>query len=321
MSQAELSTAGAAPADASGAEGGAIYDTDDIAARFAEGMDEPAGEDDLPEGGGEPAPADDGGAGADPEPAPEYPMPEGWDEAIWQGIAPDARGKIDGMVKAHAQAIAAEKQAQAQARAEQQAFAAQANAQLQQSLQTMKQIVEAEYGGIDWASVAQSDPAAYVQLQQQYAQRMQAIQGIQQNIARQVQAFEQKRAAEVQARMQTEFDAVLPEIKAMVGNGFNGKNYAAELVKYMTEQGMPQEVVNGLTRGYELKLVAKAYAYDKLQQQRQAAAQKVADAPKVQAPRGAAPVESDGRAEKARALLRKNPNSTDAIAALFMATE
>lgn len=86
----------------------------------------------------------------------------------------------------------------------------------------------------------------------------------------------------------------------------------------MQEQGCPAEVINGLTRGYEVKLIAKAMLYDKLMTQRAAAAKKVAEAPKVQAPRGAAPADNS-RVAKARALLNKHPNDTGALAALFEA--
>ena len=45
----------------------------------------------------------------------------------------------------------------------------------------------------------------------------------------------------------------------------------------------------------------------------------MAEAPKIQKPRGAASAENDGRAQKARAMLNKNPNSVDALAAVFEA--
>ena len=111
---------------------------------------------------------------------------------------------------------------------------------------------------------------------------------------------------------------VHPEIRALVGAGFDGRTFASDMAAYMQEQGCPAEVINGLSKAYEVKLVAKAMLYDRLMARRAAAVRKVAEAPKVQEPRGAAPANT-GRAVRARALLNRNPNSTDALAALFEA--
>jgi hypothetical protein len=228
------------------------------------------------------------------------------------------RAKVAEQAQAHAAAIAAEKKAMADLKARQEAFAVQANAQLQQALTTMQQVIEGEFRQVDWNGLAASDPASYVQLQRMYNDRMAAVQGIQQGIARQVQAMQQQRAAEEQQRLHTEFDAVLPEIKAMVGAGFEGKKFAADVAGYMQQAGFPPEAINGISRGHELKTVVKAMLYDKLASQRAKAATKVAEAPKVTAPRGTAKDSSgNDRLKKAMSILSKNPNSTDAIAAVF----
>ena len=205
---------------------GAMYDADEIADAFLA-----AGKDDAP--AAEPEPAQDAPAEAQaadapaegdaPQEAPEPVMPEGWEEALWQAATPEMRAKVAEQAQAHAAAIAAEKKAMADLRAKQEAFAVQANAQLQQALTTMQQVIEGEFRQVDWNGLAASDPASYVQLQRMYNDRMAAVQGIQQGIARQVQAMQQQRAAEEQQRLHTEFDQVLPEIKAMVGAGYDGK--------------------------------------------------------------------------------------------------
>ena len=254
-----------------------------------------------------------------PEESPEVPMPEGWDDAMWQGLAPEVRSAVHAREQAHAQAIAQVQVEQNAARQQQEQFAIAANAQIQQALATMKQIVEGEYGGVDWNGLAQSDPATYIKLQQAYNARMGAIQRIQQGVAQQVKQYEAERAQEAQKSMAAEFAQVQPEIKALIGAGFDGKTFAADMARYMAEQGCPAQVINGLSKGYEVKLVAKAMLYDRLMTQRAAAVRKVAEAPKVQAPRGAVPADNS-RAAKARALLNKDPNSTDALASLFEAT-
>lgn len=57
--------------------------------------------------------------------------------------------------------------------------------------------------------------------------------------------------------------------------------------------------------------------YDRIQEARATAAKKTAAAPKIQSPAGAAADGSGDRATKARALLLKNPDSTDALASYF----
>ena len=314
--------AGAESGDPSG-----VYDVDSIADLL---VGEDGGEDaeEQAEGEGvdnevdaaaeEPA---EGEAGEDPQPdtVPEVPMPEGWDDTMWQGLSPDVRSAVHAREQAHAQAIAQVQAEQQAAKQQQEQFAIAANAQIQQALATMRQIVEGEYGSVDWNGLAKADPATYIRLQQAYNARMGAIQRVQQGVAQQVKQYEAERAAEAQKSMAAEFATVQPEIKALMGAGFDGKAFAADMAQYMASQGCPAQVINGLSKGYEVKLIAKAMLYDKLMTQRAAAAKKVAEAPKVQAPRGAVPADTS-RAAKARALLHKNPNSTDALAALFEAT-
>ena len=301
-----------------------VYDVDSIVDMFS-GSGEDAGEVDAQDDAESmsDSDADDGSevpsdgeatSEAQPEESPEVPMPEGWEDAMWQGLAPEVRSAVHAREQAHAQAIAQAQAEQHAAKQEQEKFAIAANAQIQQALATMKQIVEGEYGGVDWNGLAQSDPATYIKLQQAYNARMGAIQRIQQGVAQQVKQYEAARAQDAQKSMAAEFAQVQPEIKA----GFDGKTFAADMAQYMASQGCPAQVINGLSKGYEVKLIAKAMLFDKMMTNRAAAAKKVAEAPKVQAPRGAV-LADNSRAAKARALLNKNPDSTDALAAVFEA--
>jgi hypothetical protein len=296
-----------------------LYDADEIADAFlaagSEAEPEPeAKQEDAPAVEGQEQPAGEEQEAAAPDPV----MPEGWEEAMWQAATPEMRAKVAEQATAHAAELAAERKAMADLKARQEAFAVQANAQLQQALTTMQQVIEGEFRQVDWNGLAASDPASYVQLQRMYNDRMAAVQGIQQGIARQVQAMQQQRAQEEAQRLHTEFDAVLPEIKALVGAGFAGKKFAAEVADYLAKQGFPAEAINGISRGHELKTAVKAMLYDKLASQRAKAAAKVAEAPKVSQPRGSAK-DSGGndRLKKAMSYLAKNPNSTDAAAAVF----
>ena len=309
-----------------------VYAVDAIAGMFSDGDGEAADEGGAAEednrehdAGAADAGAADAGSGdtsgADGEKAeasPDVPMPEGWEEAVWQGLSPNVRSAIHAREQAHAQALSHMQAEQQAVRQQQEQFAVAANAQIQQALAAMKQIVEGEYGGVDWNGLARSDPAAYVRLQQAYAARVQAIQRIQQSVAQQVRAYESARAQEARKALEAEFAQVQPEIRALIGAGFNGKTFAADMAKYMAEQGCPEQAINGLSKGYELRLVAKAMLHDDMMSRRAAAAKKVAEAPRVQTPRGSHAGDT-GRAARARALLNNHPNSTDALAALFEA--
>lgn len=293
--------------------GSDVYDVHDAASLFEEEVSAELGEE-------QGAPVAEASAAAEPEQEmPEYPMPEGWEEAMWQGIAPDVRGKVDGMVKAHAEVLAAKEKAMREAEAQHKEQAMKANAEMQTSLNIMRAVVEGEFRNIDWAGLAKTDPAMYVELQQQYQQRMAAIQQMQRSVAEQSAQLAQKQAAEAQAAMQNELAAVLPKVKALMGAGYSGESYRAELTQYLEKSGVPFEVIGMISKGYELELATKAMLWDKQQAAREAAAAKVASAPAVQAPRGAASDSGGDRLKQARARLERNPDSVDAIAALFEA--
>jgi hypothetical protein len=250
----------------------------------------------------------------------DYPMPDGWEDAMWQGMAPELRGKVDGMVKAHADAMAAKEKAMQEAAAQHREQAMKANAEMQTSLGIMRSVVEGEFAGIDWAGLAKSDPALYVDLQSQYQQRMGAIQQMQKSVAAQSAQLAQAQAAEAQEAMKAELAASLPRVKALVGAGYTGETFRTELAAYLEKSGVPVENINLMSRGYELELATKAMLYDRHLEARKAAAAKVAEAPKVQSPSGSAAADGDGaRLKAARAHLNKNPNSTEALAALFAA--
>ena len=306
-----------------------LYDPDDIAAALS-GEDVGGDDgDDVPEGGGEgtedaeeaPAAGDDAGEAAEgtegneEEPA-AIPMPEGWEESVWQGLPDAAKQAVQAREQVHAEAMGQKAQEVTAMQAQRDQMAMQANGIVQNALASLQAVVMADYQGINWEQLAQADPATYVKLQRGFQERMGMYQRVQQQLAAATQQYTQRQAAEQQQHMQGEFAAVLPTIKALYGAGYESKAFAAELAGYMRSQGCPENVVNGLTQGYELTLVTKAMLYDKMRSSRAVAAKKVADAPKVQAPRGAV-VQGNERAAKARAILNKHPNSTDALAAVL----
>lgn len=293
--------------------GGDVYDVHDAASLFEEEVSAELGEEQGAPVTEEPVPAE-------PEQEmPEYPMPEGWEEAMWQGATPEVRGKIDSMVKSHAEALAVKEKAMREAEAQHRAEVMKANSEMQNSLNIMRSVVEGEFRNVNWQELAKSDPALYVELQQQYQQRMGAIQQMQRNVAAQSAQLAQAQAAEAQADMQNELATVLPKVKALMGAGYTGDKYRAELTQYLEKSGVPMEAIGNITKGYELELATKAMLWDRQQAAREAAAAKVASAPAVQSPRGAVTDNGGDKLSKARARVERNPNDVDAIAALFEA--
>ena len=267
-------------------------------------------------------PADDAeGVKAEGEQAPadDIPMPEGADKAAWDALTPEARSFVNAREQGHAKALG-EARMQAQAIAQdRQMFAEAANAQINNALQMMRSITEADYAGINWDALAQQDPETYVQLQQGYNQRMAQIQNVTQQLQATAKAWQERRAAERAVRIRQEFQAVEPTIKALVGDGYDGAKTRDDIVSYLRGQGVPDRVTKNLSHGYELALITKAMLYDRMQAARATARKKVAEAPVVQAPSGRQPADGDSRQSKAMSALRRNPNSTDALADAFAA--
>lgn len=297
---------------------GALHDTDDIADAFLALGDESEAADQAdeaePHEGGDPVPESGDGS----EEAPEPVMPEGWEEAVWGAAPAEVRAKIAEQVSAHAAAIAAEKKAQAELKAAQDAYAVQTNAQLQQALATMKHVIEGEFATVDWQQLANTDPAAYVKLQQLYNTRMSAVRQMEQGVAHQVQQWRQAKEAEAQKHIESEFQTVLPEVKALIGAGYDGKKFVNDIAEYLVSQGVPRDALNGMSNGYEVRLATKAMLYDRLLARKASAAQKVAEAPKVSSPSGTKAKAEDDKFAKAMSILKKNPSSTDALADVFM---
>nr|DAE11241.1 MAG TPA: Scaffolding protein [Podoviridae sp. ctFbF42] len=270
-----------------------------------------AGQDGKDEGQEQPA--------APAEPA-EVPMPEGFNADTWGKLAPDARSAVHAMAETHAQAMAQERQTVLNERADRDNQINAAATLLGQANQLIEAIVNAEYSGIDWQALSEQNPSEYIRLAREVQKRTDAVQALGARIRQTAQAVEAKRAQEYQQALSAEYQTVEPKIRALIGNGYDGKTYTAEVYQYMKDAGVPDKAINSLSKGYELELVTKAMLYDKMEKARAAAEKKVAEAPKVQAPSGV----KDGTAsvqKQAFARFYKNPNSTDALAAALAAMD
>ena len=270
-----------------------------------------AGQNGEGEGQGQPA--------APAEPA-EVPMPEGFSADTWGKLAPDARSAVHAMAEAHAQAIAQERQTVLNERADRDNQINAAATLLGRANQLIDAIARAEFTGVDWQKLSQENPAEYIRLAGEYQQRVGTIRRLGADIRQTAQAVMAKRDQEKQQALQAEYQTVEPKIRALIGDGYDNQRFTADVYAYMKGAGVPDSAINGLSKGYELELVTKAMLYDKMGKARAAAAQKVAEAPKVQAPSG---VKDDTASVQKQAFARfyKNPNSTDALAAALAAMD
>ena len=270
-----------------------------------------AGQNGEGEGQGQPA--------APAEPA-EVPMPEGFSADTWNGLAPEARSAVHAMAEAHAQALAQERQTVLSERADRDNQINAAAVLLGQANQLIDELAKAEYAGIDWQALSEQNPSEYIRMAREMQKRTDAVQALGARIRQTAQAVAAKREQEYQQNLSVEYQTVEPKIRALIGDGYDGKKYTAEVYQYMKDAGIPDKAINSLSKGYELELVTKAMLYDKMAKARAAAAQKVAEAPKVQAPSG---VRDDTASVQKQAFARfyKNPNSTDALAAALAAMD
>ena len=285
-----------------------------------------AGEENEPKPGEQPDDAGQNGEGegqgqpaAPTEPA-EVPMPEGFNADTWGKLAPEARSAVHAMAEAHARAIAQERQTVLNERADRDNQINAAAALLGQANQLIDELAKAEYAGIDWQALSEQNPSEYIRMAREVQKRTDAVQALGARIRQTAQAVAAKRAQEYQQNLSAEYQTVEPKIRALIGDGYDGKKYTAEVYQYMKDAGIPDKAINSLSKGYELELVTKAMLYDRMGKARAAAAQKVADAPKVQAPSG---VRDDTASVQKQAFARfyKNPNSTDALAAALAAMD
>lgn len=281
--------------------GGFSEDADDTGTD--EGEDAGTG---VPEGGEDSA--------AQPGEQSDIPMPDGFEENTWDTLTPEARQAVHGMAVAQAQALAQERQASAAVRGERDRQINAAGALLANANQLLQAVTDAEYAGIDWQTLSQTDPASYVQLSRQYAQRKEAIQQLGERVRQAAQAVQAQRKAEYQQSLQNEMATVEPRLKALLGSDFSAPKFAQEAAQYLAGQGVPMDAIGRISKGYEVELIAKAMAYDRMAGTRRMAEQKMADAPKVEAGGRSVNGEEGAALKRARAILKHNTRSTQALA-------
>ena len=235
------------------------------------------------------------------------PAPAGWDEALWLALAPEARDKVG--------ALSAEHLALCRACREHEQYRAAMDGELRRALDVMSRVVECDCSGTDWDALARRDPGLWVRMRQQRDARRNAVSALEQRWQARRAAEEARRAAEDRRLLSAEADAFRAEFRELMGEERDHETCKAELYGYLLEQGVPAEVLGRISRAYELRMAVKALLFDRMKDCRASAAAKMALAPAVSVP-GPSPVEG-GSVHKARARLNLNPNSTEALAALF----
>lgn len=255
-----------------------------------------------------------------PEPEAED-VPEGWDGEIFKALSHDARKYVAERERAHAEAISSRTAERDRAVQEKTLYEQSVSSELQTALRIVHDVVNGEFAGVDWLKLQREDPQTFLALDAERKMRMEGIQQLHQNVIKAQQHAQQQEAQRSAAELRSEFEKSIPEVRSLYGEGFEPKKYLSEITDWMRAQGVPQGVFGQITKGYELKAITKAMLYDKMQEARKAAAKKLAESPKVQPPKGR-PAGDNGSADRvrtARALLHKNPNSTDAIVAMLEA--
>lgn len=249
----------------------------------------------------------------------DFPSPEGFDATVWQTVPEQARAIIQQREEAHAKALSQERAKITESLVQTQQWAKNVNDQFTATMATLQQVTDAEFGSIDWNNLAQRDPAQYVQLQQQYINRINAVKQIQDNVAQLAKQYGEKVQAERQYALSVEANQVLPKIKAIMGSGYSEKEYVGQVVQYLKDSGVPENAINAMSHGYEAEIVTKAMLYDRMQKARLSAQQKISEAPTVSTPKGASSASDDASARlaKAKAYLGKHNNDTEALASVF----
>ena len=235
-------------------------------------------------------------------------VPEGWDAELWLSIAPEVRDKLAAKLREKGDSGLRSRR--------------EMNAGMANMLSAMQAAHKGALSRVDMAELARRDPQALARLHataHSNGQAMDALRGRSTQLERNLANAEAQRTGQrIASEVQDALEAVLPRIAKLVGEGFERKAFKLDIARYLLEQGVPAEAVRAMSRGYELELCTKAMLFDKMQGRRAEAEAKLADLPAVHSPRRAGLDEGD-KLGRARAALNKNPNSTEALAALFAA--
>jgi hypothetical protein len=254
--------------------------------------------------------------------APTIKPPASWAKDAQEAFAklpPELQEVVSAREKEREAFANTKAQEAAQARKEREELLTYATQEVTQTLRMAQDAIEGEFAGIDWLALQASDPNTFLQLDALRRQRLEKIQGLQQQRDTLAKEQDAVRVAQARATLQQEAEKVKPVLQGLMGETFSEKTFPGEITKYLVAQGVPEAVLGNMSTGWELTISTKAMLYDKMQQAKAQATKKVASAPQVQKSGAKHMVADSGRAQKAKsayARLEKTGSIEDAVAAM-----
>lgn len=252
---------------------------------------------------------------APPEAAEAAPSSWGKDaQEVFAKLPPEIKAEVVKRETEREAFVNRKAQEAAQSRKEAAALHGYATQELSQVLGMASAAIEGEFSGIDWPALKQQDPALATRLEGMRQERLAAVERAMEHQRILQEAGQRKYLADLDGHLRAEAQNAIGKIGAIVGDGFESGQWKNEAAQYLTGMGAPPEHINGLSHTYQLELVAKAMQYDRMKKDAAAAQAKIADAPKVMAPKGGGAAETGGAQKKAAMdRLRRDPNSLEAV--------
>ena len=211
------------------------------------------------------------------------------------------------------------------------AFEEQTQAKLQEISQNVEQstsIVDMieqqlvnEYEGVDWNALRAQSPADYAAARQDYADRLQQVQGMREQV-REASEYAQKemltKQFETQQQILQEESARLLEAIPEWSEPEQAKAGKSEIASYLKEYGFGDQELNNLIDHRSVVIARKAMLYDRMNKTAKVAEKKVSKLPKIMKPgakQGKEDTKSFKRSEQMKRL--KKSHRVEDAASLF----
>ena len=187
--------------------------------------------------------------------------------------------------------------------------------------QAMEQGLLAEYNGIDWTTLRNTDPAEFAARKQEYNERWQQIQQAKYHAVAQAQKLQQESQQKSEEELRKHISAegerllsVIPEWK----DESKRNSDQAEIKSYLKSMGFNDQDMSAIVDHRQVRIIRNAMLYEKSTKQASLAQKKVVKLPPVLRP-GAQPNKADVKRERSKEFkdkLRKTGHVRDAAKAL-----
>jgi hypothetical protein len=268
------------------------------------------------------------------EPDPNDEPPEFWSaerKALWAKIQdPEVKAAIRGHVEDASKAINGKMEEAAKARKAAEDAAKQHIANQEQLAEWWKangsrigQMVAGKWAGVDWNDLAANNPGEWARLRQQYESEMGQVRDMQTRHEAEVKAVEQRRLQTHAQERAAEHEKLAKKFPGEFAGEKAQKTYDT-LSKYLLEQGIAPDRLQGIYEEAVVTTVLKAYKYDQLQAKAKGvtnpaqAAQPASTTPRRVQP-GAARAANQGSDTERQALerLRRGEQTEDVLRFAF----